>query len=46
MIPSLSSMAERLGVNTTYLPLAFVALVTGFVFLVQVVACWFEDRNP
>ncbi len=36
MIPSLSSMAERLGVNTTYLPLLFVGLVTGFVFLVQV----------
>ncbi len=46
MIPSLSSMAERLGVNTTYLPLVLVGLVTGFVFLVQVVACWFEDRNP
>jgi hypothetical protein len=38
-------MAERLGVNT-YLPLVFVGLVTGFVFLVQVVACRFEDRNP
>ena len=32
-------MAERLGLNTSYLPRVFVGLVTGFVFLVQVVAC-------
>jgi hypothetical protein len=46
VIPSLSSMAERLGVTAAYLMLVFVGPVTGFLFLVQVVARWFEDRNP
>jgi hypothetical protein len=35
-----------LGVTTEYLPLVFVGLATGFVFVVQWVACWFKDRNP
>ena len=46
MIPSLSSTAERLGVTAGYLPPVLVGLVSGFVFLVQALACWFEDRNP
>ena len=46
MIPSPLSVAERLGVTAAYLPLLFVGLAVGFVFLVQAVAGWFEDRNP
>jgi hypothetical protein len=46
VIPILLSTAQRLGVTAAYLMLVFVGLVTGFVFLVQVVARWFEDRNP
>jgi hypothetical protein len=46
VIPSPLSAAERLGVTAAYLPLLFVGLAGGFVFLVQAVAGWFEDRNP
>ncbi len=45
MIPSLTTLAERLGVSVAFIPLALAAVLTATVLLVQSIAEWFEDWN-
>jgi hypothetical protein len=46
VIPTLTELAAKLGVNGAFLAPLFAALITGLVFLAQSVVGWFEDRNP
>ena len=46
MIPDLTAIAERFGVNPAFAPLVLAALLTALVLFVQSVARWFEDPNP
>ena len=46
MIPALTDLAAKLGVNAALVVLAFAGLLTGIVLLAQSVARWFEDQNP
>jgi hypothetical protein len=46
VIPVLSCLAAKLGVNAALVALVFVGLLTGFVLLAQFVVGWFKDRNP
>jgi hypothetical protein len=45
VIPNLGETAERFGVATSLVPVAFAALLTGMVIFTQSVARWFEERN-
>jgi len=46
VIPTLTEIAELLGVSPAFVPIVLAALLTGIVLAVQSVARWFEDRNP
>jgi hypothetical protein len=46
VIPDLSAIAERFGVNPSFAPLVFAALLTALVLFFQSIARWFEDWNP
>jgi hypothetical protein len=45
VIPTLTEIAERLGVSPAFVPIVLAGLLTGIVLAVQSVAQWFEDRN-
>jgi len=46
MIPGLAAPREQFGLGVALVPLVFAVLVTGIVFAAQLLAQWFEDRNP
>jgi uncharacterized membrane protein AbrB (regulator of aidB expression) len=43
MIQTLAELAQRLGVNAAFVPIALAAALTAIVFLVPSIARWFED---
>jgi len=46
VIPDLTAIAKRFGVNPAFAPLVLAALLTALVLFVPSVARWFEDPNP
>jgi hypothetical protein len=46
VIPDITAIAERFGVNPAFAPLVLAALLTSLVLFVQSIARWFEDRKP
>jgi len=46
MIPDLAVLREQFGLGVAFVPLVFAVLVTGIVLAAQLLAQWFEDRNP
>jgi hypothetical protein len=46
VIPDITAIAERFGVNPAFAPLVLAALLTSLVLFAQSIARWFEDRKP
>jgi len=46
VIPDVTTIAERFGVNPVFAPLVLAALLTSLALFVQSIARWFEDRKP
>jgi 2-hydroxychromene-2-carboxylate isomerase len=45
MIPTLTELAQKFGVNTTFVPVALAGVLTALVLLVPSIAQWFDDRK-
>ena len=46
MITQLTALGEELGVTAVLVPLALGGLLTTMVVLAQLLAEWFDERNP